>query len=429
MRIVFLSASGGLGGAERSLLDIVAAWRASGAEYTVTAVLAASGPLAEKARALGADVRLLPFPDKVARLGDAREASAGRQWLGLLGRLLAVLPSALRYLWRLRTLLQTLRPDVVHANGLKMHMLGALVTPRGAFLVWHLRDFLGLRPVAAGALRLLSRRADQVIGISQAVAADARRYLPGVPLDVVYNGIDTVHFSPAPEPRRETSEIRIGLVATFARWKGQDVFLQAIQRVIQRAPDQAWRFFLIGGPVYAASESQFSRLELQRLAASLGVGDRIEMIGFQEEPLAVFQTLDVVVHASTRPEPFGRTIAEAMACGRAVVAAKDGGVVELIEDGVTGLLVPPGDSAALAEAMIRLASDAGLRRRLGQAARVEAQRAFTRERLGAEVAEVYKALHGRQAPRRGRATGREAATLDARPTGGAPTRREVAGRR
>jgi glycosyltransferase involved in cell wall biosynthesis len=102
------------------------------------------------------------------------------------------------------------------------------------------------------------------------------------------------------------------------------------------------------------------------------------------------RALDVVVHASTEPEPFGLVIAEAMACGRAVIAANAGGAAELVTPGVDALVHRPGDAASLANAIESLASDAALRQRMGVAARQTAVRRFDRRRLAGELLPVYQ---------------------------------------
>jgi glycosyltransferase involved in cell wall biosynthesis len=106
------------------------------------------------------------------------------------------------------------------------------------------------------------------------------------------------------------------------------------------------------------------------------------------------RALDVVVHASTQPEPFGLVIAEAMACGRPVVVSAAGGAGEIVRDGIDALAVPPGDAAAMAEAIRRLAEDAELRARMGAAGRARAEADFDRARLVRQVAPVYRGAGG-----------------------------------
>ena len=119
--------------------------------------------------------------------------------------------------------------------------------------------------------------------------------------------------------------------------------------------------------------------------------------GFVNDVAPAMRALDVVVHASTQPEPFGLVIAEAMACGRAVVVSAAGGAAEIITDAVDALAHPPGDAPALARAIEKLTSDAAMRERLGRAAAISSARRFTHERLAGELVSVYRSLTPRAA--------------------------------
>ena len=165
------------------------------------------------------------------------------------------------------------------------------------------------------------------------------------------------------------------------------MFLEAIARL---PPSLNVRAYVIGGPVYETEKSEVSIEELRKASARLGITDRVGFTGFIEDPAPAIRALDVVVHASTEPEPFGLAIAEGMACGRAVVVSRGGGAAELVTAGVDALTFTPGDAGALARCIEQLAADAGLRQRLGQAARATAERRFARRRLANELLEVYE---------------------------------------
>ena len=126
-------------------------------------------------------------------------------------------------------------------------------------------------------------------------------------------------------------------------------------------------------------------------------------VPFQNEPAAVYQAMDIVVHASTEREPFGRTIVEGMACGCAVVVANDGGAAELFTDGVDALGYKMGDAQALAARLDELVGDPALRARLGREARASAVERFSAERLGGAFASIYRRLSGQQRDRGERA--------------------------
>jgi glycosyltransferase involved in cell wall biosynthesis len=395
VRVAFLSASGRLGGAERVLLDLAAALRAAHPGWDLHLVVLGDGPLAERAAALGVAVHPLPLPGRLARTGDAGGASR----LGLIGTLALAGPAGARWLRRLRKTLRGIAPDVVHTNGFKVHAAAALALPRGARLVWHVHDFVGTRRMMAGILRRLAPRASAAIAVSRAVADDVRRVCgPGLPVHVVYNAVDLTRFSPD-GPRADLAaaagmaparddEVRVGLVATMGVWKGHRVFVTAIDRI---AGDVPVRAYVVGGRIYATAGSEEDPAFLRHMADEFGLDDVVGITGFVDDPAAAMRALDVVVHASTQPEPFGLVIAEAMACGRAVIATSAGGAAEIVDDGVDALAVPPGDAAALGEAIARLAGDAALRARLGLAGRAKAERMFDRARLAAEVEPVYRA--------------------------------------
>jgi glycosyltransferase involved in cell wall biosynthesis len=281
-----------------------------------------------------------------------------------------------------------------------MHLLAA-AAGAPAPLVWHLRDFVGQRPLVPIGLRALRWRADASIAISQAVGEDARRVLPKPDVHVVYDAIDTDLFAPAGRvaPLDALAGcagppegcVRVGLVATYARWKGHEVLLEAARRVIAHPDASRIVFYIVGGPIYDTTASQYSLEELRALASRLGLGERVRFVPFQSRIDEVFRALDVVVHASSRREPFGRTIAEGMATGKPLIVANGSGAAELFADGSDAVGVPPSDPGALAEAVRRLALDPAERVRLGRIGRATALERFSRARLAREVFAVYRA--------------------------------------
>jgi glycosyltransferase involved in cell wall biosynthesis len=136
---------------------------------------------------------------------------------------------------------------------------------------------------------------------------------------------------------------------------------------------------------------------LRALAMKLGLAERVGFTGFVSAVAPAMRALDIVVHASTEPEPFGLVIAEAMACGRAVIASAAGGATEIIEDGVDALTHRPGDVSALARLIAQLAGDAALRQRLGHAAALASAQRFARPRLAVDLAPIYCAITRRTA--------------------------------
>src|SRR6266404_5373723 len=169
----------------------------------------------------------------------------------------------------------------------------------------------------------------------------------GVPPErvrVIYPPVDLESFI----ARRSPGEVRdslglqaggpcFGMIGMLLPWKGQTVFLRAAARVLERFPHAC--VLVVGGP---PSGGEGYARELRNLARELGIGDRVIFTGLRSDVADILPVLDIVVHASVDPEPFGRVIIEAMALRRPVVASRAGGPTEIIEDGKTGLLVAPG---------------------------------------------------------------------------------------
>lgn len=403
MRIAFLNPSSELGGAERCLLDMLASLRATSSELDLHLIAAGNGPLHAEATALGIPTHPFHFPSSLAQLGDSGwQGQRFRAIRSLVWRGFAAAGSFPGTLRSLNRLLQKIRPDIVHSNGIKTHLLSAALRYRPVGMVWHVHDFYSRRAAVASLLRWAARRANLAIAVSRAAADDARHTLRQLPVETVLNAVDLEEFSPGAGDGDWLDQqaglawkgdfLRVGLVATFGRWKGHDVFLDAAGRLLRDSPALPLCFTIVGGPIYQTTGSQWTVEELRSHAGDLCATNRLGFVGFQVQPARVYRALDIVVHASTQPEPFGRTIAEAMACGRPVIVSAAGGAVELFTPEHDAIGIPPGDSAALAAAIARLAADSALRHRLGIQARQTALERFNRDRLGPQLLDIYRRL-------------------------------------
>lgn len=401
LRVLFVNPNAELGGSERSLLDLLAALGASDSGVERRLLLFSDGELARRARALGVEVDVLPPPAKLKALGES--GGGGRRRVAS-----AVLDAAVRvpgFLLDLRSRVRKLAPDVVHTNGMKAHVFCRMALPDHPLIV-HMRDFVSTRPVSRKLVRAFVNRRVTVVANSEAVARDLRSVAPGLAPRVVYNAIDLEEFRPRPRelaplaslaglPEPPPDTVVVGLVATYAFWKGHFTFVDAMARVKAALPGRALRFYVIGGPIYDTRASEISPVELRARIASRALTTDLGLVPFQADAASAYRDLDIVVHASTRPEPFGRTIVEGMATGRAVVVARAGGATELVTEGETGLYHTPGDPDELARAVTRLAEDAAFRARLGAHARKSAEDRFDRSRLAAEVVAIYRELVAR----------------------------------
>ncbi|HWZ46216.1 MAG TPA: glycosyltransferase [Candidatus Saccharimonadales bacterium] len=395
MRILFLNPGGQLGGAELSLLDVMASLQAERGEWKLGLVASDDGPLAARATELGIETHVAPFPPAIAQLGDA---SAPRISFPLCAKLVSSAPLAWRYERNLARVIRTFAPDVLHTNGFKMHVLGALA--RGVKpVLWHVRDFVSGRPVIAHLLSYVANGSMFAIANSDAVADDFRKALRSrVGVQTVHNAIDLNQFCPVGPALdldalsglpQSVPVVRVGLIATMAFWKGHDTFLRALALLPAKLNV---RGYIVGGRIYQTASKQRSLEELHSMAASLGISKRTGFTGHVSDTAAAIRSLDIVVHASTEPEPFGRVIVEAMACRRAVITSMAGGPAEIVTPEVDALTHVPGDPYSLAAAITRLAENEALRHKLADAALKHASSHFNRQRLAADLIPIYKKL-------------------------------------
>jgi glycosyltransferase involved in cell wall biosynthesis len=173
----------------------------------------------------------------------------------------------------------------------------------------------------------------------------------------------------------------------MAWWKGHKDFIRALA-LLRDHP--AIRGYVIGGPLYHSEGSQVALEELRQFAKELHAQAQIGFTGFINRPATAMRSLDIVVHASTRPEPFGRVIVEAMACSRPIITTAVGGAAELINAGYNALTFRMGDPADLAQRITQLAANPELRNQLGAAGRKTAVERFDRQCLGNQLAGFYR---------------------------------------
>jgi glycosyltransferase involved in cell wall biosynthesis len=366
--VFFYTDSRVLGGAENAMFMLLESLDRG--EWRPTLLLEdapGTEPLAERAAALEVPLlRVAPMP------------------LGLEGA--RRVPSLVR-------LLRRERPDLFHA-----HMSSPVACKWGLAAAVAARVPAVLGTVQVGGyeppdrsaywqLRALARGVDRYLAVSRDIARELVEQLgwPGEKIEVSYNAVDLrrveVEAPPGLREQLGAGEIR-PLVLTPARLdaqKGHRTLFEAIAQV----PDAV--FVLAGeGP---------EREPLEALAAQLGIAGRVRFLGRREDVPQLLAACDVFALPSLY-EGSSLAVLEAMAAGAPVASSAIGGTDELIEDGRSGLLVPPGDAVALAGALRRLLDDPQLRERLAARARERVERDLTRERMAARVTGVYRELLG-----------------------------------
>jgi glycosyltransferase involved in cell wall biosynthesis len=180
---------------------------------------------------------------------------------------------------------------------------------------------------------------------------------------------------------------RVAFVGRLNRSKGYEIFVEAARRVGERHADVG--FVVAGSPPQG---EEWRQSDLTARAESSGLGDRIAVMGYLPDAPGLFDSVQIAVVPSLWPEGFGLVILEAMSAGCALVATNHGGAPEIVENEVSGLLVPPGDVDALAAAIERLVTDEALRRRLGKAGERRVKDVFTLDRFRSSIQGVWDAL-------------------------------------
>jgi glycosyltransferase involved in cell wall biosynthesis len=296
--------------------------------------------------------------------------------------------------WRLSRAIKQLRPDIIHAHdphgvamsALALSMSTQLVKPP---LVAARRVDFHLRGTSLS--RWKYRQVDMFICASEAI----RQMLlsDGIPPQravTVHEGIDLARAAAtSPAPLHEELWLPhgapiVGNVAALVPHKGQRHLVDAAALVVRHVPDA--RFVIAGeGELRSALEQQIKHLGLEK---------HVLLAGFRPDILSLHKAFDVFVMSSVT-EGLGTSLLDAMACGRPIVATTAGGMPEVVEDGHTGILVPPRDHVAMAEAIVRLLKDEALRRRMGAAGLSLAHARFSAERMVQDTVRVYErvALH------------------------------------
>lgn len=295
-----------------------------------------------------------------------------------------------RLLVWLRRVVNSTAPDVVHVHGYKAAVLGCLAARARRLPV--VRTVHGLPEERWGRVAAYSRLEEWACRLSDCATAfvswDLWRRAGSPPLSavrqVIWNGLELTR---PPRVRQHDNLFKVGIVGRLSPVKGHDVALSAITRLARSTPVH---LFVIGeGP---AGE------DLRRQAADLDINNLVSFAGFQQDMDGWYARLDALMMPS-RHEGLPYALLEAMAEGLPVVASAVGGIAEAIEDGRNGLLVPPGQPDALADALLRLARDAALRHQLGQAAVATARERFSAEAMTVAYERLYDAVIVRDARR------------------------------
>ncbi len=358
LRILYLNHVTEISGAEMSLLALLRGL--DKARYEPVCVLPGPGPLSDRLREVSREVRYAPF----VRFKRTRNPLLLFAYANLLP---VTVKPLVRYLIKHEV-------HLIHSNSTIAHLHGALAARQMSLpCVWHMRDLVPLGWWA----RIYAKWTNRIIAISEAVREHLQRSgIPAEKIQVILNGVDLSAFAPRPSPLRKglgfTDEHFVfGMVAQLVPWKGHEVFLRAAARIVSAMPNA--RFVIVGDDLFGDHPDYVQ--SLVGLTELLALDDEVHFLGYRDDIVDVLASLDALVLPSLN-EPFGRVLIEAMAMEKPVIATNVGGPPEIVDHEISGLLVPPADVDALADAMLRLARDQEWSRHLGKQGRARVARDF-----------------------------------------------------
>jgi len=368
-RILFLHHTALVGGAELHLLSVARHFRDNS-----SVVLFADGSFRQALETAGVSTRV--FPSKWAASGVRHQDPSFT---------MANISGVLRLAWL--TAHAARDADLIYANSPKaLLVLSVARLVRRKPVIWFLHDLLDEKHVSPRAIRLLirtaNRTATRILANSSAtaaafVSAGGRSDL----VRVVYDGFDAAPFM---DTNVDLSALRaelgadgspvIGVFSRITQWKGQDVVLRALVKVSS-----------LVAVFVGEAEDPASGDEVRRLARELGIADRVKFLGFREDVPQLMRVVDCIVHVPTDPEPFGRVVVEGMLARRPVIATRAGGIPEIIENGVSGILIAPGSPDELAEALRRILSDPEAAAEMAANGHARALACFSDKRMLSEI--------------------------------------------
>ena len=362
-RLLIIHSSAELYGSDRSLLDFISRQRMG---VDITVLVPEHGPLCAHLESCGVHVVI----GEVCKLQ--------RQMLGVSG-LLTMIANAVRSLREIKRIEGSQRFDLIYSNTVAVFggALYALFTRRPH--VWHVREIIDGSPILTAVFRLIVPSLSSIVICN---SNQTREWIDSTrgseSCRVVWNGVPV-----ASPPGRRTAERAqrgwndrdtvITLAGRINAWKGQLLLLEAFELLRSSGIERA-RLWIVGS-AFAGQETCEETL-VARIAASPFRSD-ILIEQFRPDVEMVWEASDIVTVPSTEPEPFGRVAIEAMSFGRPVIAAAHGGLLDIVEDGVCGLLFKPRNVDALKEAMQRLVQVPELRSSFGRAAQERQRNLFS----------------------------------------------------
>jgi glycosyltransferase involved in cell wall biosynthesis len=286
----------------------------------------------------------------------------------------------LRHVPAVVNLIARVKPDLIHLNNWTADRAGAAAARWCKIpCVAHVRNF-GTVSIAD---KWLLKYVEKLLAISTAVSEHFENQgLPETLIQLLPNAVDLDEFANSNNVEQTRTELGlavkdvvIGSIGRLDWWKGHEVIIKALSNIVEVIPEA--KLLIVGETEENSARNRCYPEELRQLVETLNLSEKVIFTGFRSDISSIMRACDIVVHAATRPEPFGRVVIEAMAANRPVVCSAAGGVLDIITHEETGLLVPPGDPNALAAAVIRILKQPDFSQQLTLAAHKRVERAFS----------------------------------------------------
>ncbi|MCX6807201.1 MAG: glycosyltransferase [Patescibacteria group bacterium] len=291
--------------------------------------------------------------------------------------------------WKLARLIKKEKPDIVHTNTNRAHLIAstALYFSKKPKLTWMLHDF-DFHPWFVKKCHKSATK----IGALPAVLASIEKIIQPKKdkLLPIVNGVDLMSVKKAnplkfeKEFKLAKNSFRIAIIGRITKWKGIEIFIRAALIIIPRFSRA--EFFIVGT---AQPQDLSFEKKMKKICEESKYGKKIHWLGWRNDNLDIISALDILINASINPEPFGRTIIEAMALGVTVIATSHGGPRQIIKNNENGMLIPPRNPAYLAAAIEKLIDDSNLRAKLTQAGRKEVAEKYTLAKVAASLKNLW----------------------------------------
>lgn len=333
MKTLYLHGSPDFYGAGKVLLDIL---QIPGNAEKAIVIFPHEGPLCEPIRKMG-------IPIKILNMGVLRKKYFTP--LGIASRFMLWIRSVVY----LRRLIKKENIDRVYINSLAVIIGPWLKSNQKVKIIWHLHEIVEGPFVLKFLLTRQLKKVDQILAVSKAAQQHWQELLPHQPVQLLYNGID-LEMAPlqsenqaGPIPKSTASDFVIGMIGRIQERKGQSYLLRIVETMRSQATSEIQGKFkvIIAGDAYPGYEDLTHKLEKEIKVR--GLEDQVLYIGYQKDIPRLLSQLDLVIVPSTQPDSFPTVVLEAMKFSLPVVATRQGGCLEMIEEGVTGFFIPLDD--------------------------------------------------------------------------------------